>query len=344
VLGVCTRYCHHEAPQVAMRIANWWLDRGLDATLFSTTLSPPRLDPQWDREVARTSKLRFTDWALNCSTILWTHIPHKEQIDWCNKAGINTVIYPFWHELRDQDRPALKIVNWIVSPNVALARLLASKFGIRKTLVAPYDSGLPLTCKDTRLKPNYIWVLLPLYDREPEKTEATAIEVAGRLLAAREDVVVTTLYNSSTLSSPAKRRLSEFRRYFGDRMRLFRSVSLRHRPMIFRDHDVTMWPAHFDSVGVTPAISLAMGTPVVSFAFPPITEMLTKENSVPVSCQGHYNRIGVPYVEPDYQLYERCLQNAVINRGYLTSLQQTVLTGLEQRRQVFNEVMGRVLC
>lgn len=344
MLGVCTRYHHHEAPQIAMRIANWANSRGMDSSLFSTTPRPPRLHRKWDKDVARTSRLRFTEWATSCSTILWTHVPHKEQINWCNEHNINTIVHPFWHELTDEDRASLKVANWVVSPNAALARLMASKFGIRKTLVAPYDTGLPFTCKDNRLRPNYIWVLLPLYDREPLKMECTAIEVAGRLLAAREDVVVTVLYNSSTLVSRAKRRLKDFQRYFGDRMRIYRSVPLESRPMLFRDHDVTMWPAHYDSVGLTPLMSVSMGTPVVSFTFPPVTEVLTKQNSVPVPCEGHYNRIGVPVVEPNYQLYERCLQNAVINRDYLASLNSTVLEGLEQRRAVFNEVMGRVIC
>jgi glycosyltransferase involved in cell wall biosynthesis len=146
------------------------------------------------------------------------------------------------------------------------------------------------------------------------------------------------------MNSKAKRRLDQFGRFFGQRMRVIRSLPLDRRPVVFRDHDITMWPAHYDSVGTTPLTSMSMGTPVVSFKFPPASEYMTKENSVPVACGGHYNRIGVPLVDPDYQRFERCLQNAVINRDYLMSLQQSVLHGLEKRRKVFNDVMARVIC
>jgi len=344
VLGICTRYCHHEAPQIGMRIADWELDRGGEASLFSTTKCPPRLDARWDKDVAATSKLRFTDWAEKCSTILWTHVPHPEQISWCTSRGINTVLYPLWHELQDKDRTAIKLANWVVSPSAESARLIANRMGVRKSLGAPFDTGLPLTCKDERLKPNYIWVLLPLFDQEPYKTEGTAIEVAGRLLAARDDIVLTAIYNSSTITSWAKRRLNDFRRFFGQRMRIIRSLPIARRPLVFRDHDLTMWPAHYDSACLTPLMSLTMSTPVISFNFPPASEFLTKENSVPVKCDGHYNRIGVPHVDPDYQLYERCLQNVVMNRDYLLSLQQSVLQGLDRRRTVFNDVLARVIC
>lgn len=344
VLGVCTRYCHHEAPQIAMRIADWELDRGGDATLFSTTKCAPALNAIWDRDVASTNGMRFTEWAEKCSTVVWTHVPHKEQITWCNKKGINTVLYVIWHELDDTDRAAVREAKWVVSPSAGCARSMATEWSAQKSLAAPFDPGLPLTRKDERLRSNYIWVLLPLFDREPFKMENTAIEVAGRLLDAREDIVLTAVYNSSTMNSRAKKRLNEFKRFFGLRMRVIRSLPLDYRPLVFQGHDVTMWPAHYDSVGITPLTSMYMGTPVVSFKFSPASEYMTKENSVPVACGEHYNRIGAPLVDPDYQCYERCLQNVVINRDYLTSLQQSVLHGLEKRRKVFDNVMARVIC
>lgn len=346
MLGICTRYCYHEATQVAIRIAEWQQQRAGDyeVTVFPTTDNNCIIDDYWDKEIKRNKSQLFTEWVQRCKTVLWTHVPTKEQLEWCKRRKITTLIYPLWHEISNKDRPALRNADWVLSPNTALSRLLGAKYNLRRCLVAPYDPGLPLTIKDERVKSSNVWVLFPMYDRESFKMEATSMEIAGRLLAARDEVVLTVLYTPSTMSSSAKKRMSQFRKYFGERFRTYKSLSMRQRPLLFRDHDITMWPVHYDSLGLTPLTSMAMGTPVVTFAVSPLTEITNKFNSVSVPCKGYYNRIGVPHVEPDYTLYERCLQNAVINRDYLSSLQQTVLTGLPVRGKVFNEVMGRVIC
>jgi hypothetical protein len=344
VLGICTRYCYHEASQVALRIANWEKARGGEVTMFTATCCAPPVDAFWDRHIACASLVKFSRWVEKCSTVLWTHVPHREQVEWCNKRKIHTVIHPLWQELTENNKAPLRAANRVLATSQGFARMLQTRLAIKNVSVAPFDPGLPFTCKDKHLTTAGPWVLLPLYDREPQKMEGTAIEIAGRLLEARADVRLSVIYNSSTLSSRAKRRLQDFQHYFGQRVQCHRSVPFARRPMLFGHHDVTMWPAHFDSVGLTPLTSLSMGTPVVAFNSPPLQEFLTKHNSIPVPCDARYNRVGVPQIEPDYRLYERCLQNAVINRNYLAELQQTVLHGLEHRRKSFGEMLSQVIC
>lgn len=343
VLGICTRYCYHEATQIALRLANWESERGRDVTLFSTTSDLHRLDPIWDDPVGETRGQRFTDWAKHCSTVLWTHVPHVEQVSWCNEHHINTVVVPVRYELEDADRPSLQQAQWVLSLSMDAARHLGTRWGLRKSLALPYDAGLPFTRKDPRVQTSFTWVLLPLHDREPYKTENTIIDVAGRLLAARRDVRLTVLYTASTFSSWAKRRCSSFQDQFGDRMKVIHGLPMEKRPLLFRDHDVTLCAAHYDNAGITPLTSICMGTPVVAFGIPPFTEYLDKHNSVLVPCCSHQARTGFPVADPDYRTYEHRVQNIVIDRSCLAGLNETVLHGLDKRRNVFNEVLRRVV-
>lgn len=342
MLGVCTRYCFHEATQVAVRLADWQADKGREATIKSVSRSSPDVS-RWDEDVDRNAKRLFTDWARECSTIFWTHVPRAEQITWCSRKGIKTAVYPFANEISDHHKPVLRQADVVLCANAPFYEYVTKRLGVKDAVYLPYDNGLPFTRKHPKLKPNNVWVLLPIYDRESAKMERTALDLLGRLLAAREDVIASVMYNSSTIGSWGKKRCRVFQKDFGERIRILKGLSLEQRPLIFRDHDLTMWPVHFDGMGITPLMSLTMGTPVVTFNLPVYTELLNKKNSVPVPCPGSYNQVGVPRLEPDYNIYERCLQNAAIDRKLLASLQQSSLNGLEARRSIFNEVMDRVI-
>lgn len=344
MLGICTRYKHHEATQLAVCIADWCQARDQPYSLWSPTASPPQLDPQCDAKVQATRGLTFTKWASTCRTILWTHVPPKETLRWCHKQDLTTVIWPLWHELQASDRESLRMATRVLTASNAQAKSLQNLCDVKHVRPLLLDLGLPLTCKDERLRHNSVWLLVPLFDHEPNKTELTTLDVAGRLLAAHADVHVTFMYDSSTLGSPAKRRLNTFRRYFPQRVLLRKGVSLRDRPLVFCEHDLTLWAAHYDSLGIVPLTSISMGTPVVAFNFPPVTEYLTRHNSITVACDGNYTANGSPeVVQPDYVAYEQAVQYALGNRQYLGMLQRSVLQGLAQRRNVFNEVLPKVL-
>lgn len=345
MLGICTRYCRHDATQVALLIANWAKRRNIPVSIYSPTRMPRRLGSAWDDEVRRTSELPFTEWVRKCTTVIWTHVPHAGQVDWCNTQSQLTSIFVLWDELKPGDRHALREADCTLSPSSECAKLIHSRWGIRQSLWAPLAIDFPATRKDPRINSNYIWVLLPLFDRAPYKTEATALEVAGRLLAARDDVILTVGYNSSTMASHGKQRLRRFQRYFGSRCRVLRGTPWPKQPYVFAEHDLTLWPAHFDNTCFTPLLSVTAGTPVVSFKVPPAQELLLPETAILVpGAKENGSRFGVPSIEPDYYRFERTVQSLLLNPEHLKAMQQSVLHGLGQRHKVFNEVLGRIIC
>ena len=344
MLGICTRYKHHEATQLAICLADWCHARDQPHSLWTPTQSAPALDPRVDTQVRATRGLTFTKWASFCNTILWTHVPPKDTVRWCQRQNLTTLIWPLWHEIKESDRESLQLATRVLTASTAQAKSLQTMYGVKNVRPLTLDLGLPLTCKDERLRHNAVWVLVPLYDHEPNKTELTTLEIAGRLLNYRADVHVTFMYNSSTLGGPAKQRINTFRRYFQQRVCVRKSVPFRDRPMVFCEHDLTLWAAHYDSLGIVPLTSISMGTPVVSFHFPPATEYLTRHNSATVACDGACAANGSPTVmQPDYEAYERTVQHVTGNRQYLGMLQRSVLQGLAQRRNIFNEVLSKIL-
>jgi hypothetical protein len=341
-LGIITRYQSHEATHAAVRIASWAADKGYDVSIYSITPQSVAVDEHWDNEVIKQKDKRFTDWAKNRSTIIWTHIPPMEQVKWAKRRGIKTILFCLWHEVTPYDREVVQEMTALLSPHISVTRFYSRKLGAKKIYTAPWDTGLPFTAKDPRIESNYKWMLLPLYDQEPNKTEMTAIEVAGRALDRNDDTVLTVMYNASTISSPCKRRLYKFRQFFGTRVRLLPSVPAWKRPLVFRQHDLTIWPTQQENIGLVGITSITMGTPVIAFKNSPLEDVLNKENSVLISCKEEIKPSGVPSASADYAAFEGALDDLLRNNSLLHKLQQSVLYGLPARRERFNTVMQNV--
>lgn len=341
-IGFCTPYARCESARVAARIADWAELRGHAVSIRPTNHAPANIGLRWDKSAVLARSLRFTDWAQSQDAIVWTHKPIFEQIAWAKSNNVFTVVYALWQELNPADKAAFKEAAVVLAPSLGAAKFVASKWNIHKTLAALWDSGLPLTIKDPRIKPNYCWVLLPLFDHEPYKTEMTAIEIAARLVNDYPDVVLTIAYNSSTMATYGQRRMRQIQRYFRDRVRLVKRVPLNRRPLLYRDHDLTLWPVHQENTGIVGIDSISMGTPVAAFHMPPLTEFLNQNNAVLAPCQGSYTQLGAPRAEPNYTIFERCVRTLIEDRRRLHELQQTVHEGLPRRRQLFQDVLTRL--
>jgi hypothetical protein len=342
-LGICTPWCFREATQAAIRIAEWARAADIDVTLRASNSSPPRLHTRWDAEVQTTRPLTFTAWARSCSTVIWTRPPIREQVTWAAKNGIYTVILYLWADVSEADFPALRAAQCVLCPGTTIKHYAVERVRVRKAVCICWDVGLPFVRKDPRVQTNYQWVLLPLFDREPYRMEATIVDICGRMLYRYPDTVLTAAYHSSTLAPFATRRLAVFQQYFGDRVRLRKAMPINDRPYVFQQHDLTLWPVHLTSLGNTGLLSLSMGTPVIAFDCPPVSEFLNRMNSVVVPAEGHFDELGIPRLDPDYCQFERILYQQLDAKERLAKLQQTVLHGMDQRRTVFVDGMTSVV-
>ena len=342
ILGIYTRYRHCEATLAALRLANWAARAGHEVSLYPATQSPVALDRHWDRETNSNRGRDYTDWVIGKTMVIWTHCPIVEQVEWANKQGIRTGIFCLWHELRAGHVKSYRATSFVLSPSGVSSRLVGESFGVRRSYTLPWDTGEPFTLKDPRLRMNYTRVLLPLFDYEPYEVEATALEIAGRALLRFPRMTLTVAYNASKLAPFATRRIKEFKKYFGDRVRLMPGVPIGWRPMLFVAHDLTYWPVCCGNTGMIGLMSITMGTPVLAFQIPPFTEFLTAMNSIQVPTTVYSGNMGIPRVEPNYDIMEQYLYAALTDADRLKLLQQNVLCGLEQRRETFKKVLTRV--
>jgi len=339
-LGIITRYHNHEATHIAIRLCDWALSNGYDSSIYPITRQKVRVDDRWDAIAAKHRGKRFTDWAKKRTTIIWTHIPPAAQVTWAKKQQIRTVLFGLWQEITPEDRVVINEMDRVIAPHTANAQFYTRRLGVKRVHTAPWDTGLPFTAKDPRTRTSQRWLLMPLYDQEPDKTEMTAIEVAGRTLHNYDHTVLTVMYNSSTLGSPSKRRLNRFKQLFTNRVRLLPSVPVCRRPLVFQQHDLTLWPTQRENTGMVGLTSITMGTPIIAFSSSPLNEIITERNGIPIPAREVVKPSGVPRTDGDFDAFERSLSVALSRDDYLSELQQSVLDGLPARREQFNRTIA----
>lgn len=341
-LGIATRYGRCEATYVALRIADWVEQYGHDLAIFCTHGTPAEVYPHYDAAVQHAGTIRFTDWAKSCDAIVWTHCPDVAQIQWVAKQKIHTAIFLLCQDILPSNKEAVQTVNCIISGTQPAARYLSQRWKVKHSIYSGWDPGVPLTRKPPKLEMRGCRILWPLWDRIADVTESTALAVLRRSLADYPAMTVTVPLTPSNVTSYTRRQLRKLSREFPNRVQVLGDISYSERPILIREHQLLFWPVHHDNLGMIPLTSLAMGTPVITFAFSPLTEFLTVSNAICAKCTTKATG-GFFLVEPDFVDLEDKLQTFLDDREMRHELQQHTLYGMQRRRSLFDEAIARGL-
>lgn len=342
-LGICTRYTNHEATYAAIRLAE--AAESLDVeevSLFTMTPQLSRISPRWDDKVVRVQHVPFSRWAAKQDHILWTTVPHKEQLCWVRQQQKKTTILVLWHELDSQAMSTLATADSLLCPSVACYDFMRNRY-CANAVCLPWDCGQPLFSKPDNYSVTRPKIFLPFWDGNARRSEMTAIRLLDILLRRHVDLEITLACNSSTISSAATRTLGRIPKTCRQRLHIVRGTPPSTRFQLFQSHDLTLYPSHFESTGMTVVQSLEMGTPVVAFNFRPLTEILTTSNSVTVACKEETNSVGTPRAVPDYDGLSDTLYHLLNDIEFLSELQDTTLAGVEHRRDAFVNTLRSVV-
>lgn len=338
-IGICTRYNQHEATFMGVRLATLLADEaGADVSLLTMSERPAAISKRWDRAVVRIQQTPFTRWAVDRTCVIWTMIPHIEQVRWVRRQCKRTVVMLLWHEIETaEDMHALASVDVVLCPTRACYDYIRSA-GLGNAVYCGWDCGQPMHTKPSMYEITQPSILVPLWDGNARRGEMTLLQLLELLVSRHKTLKITVACNSSTLAGAASRKLSRIRNVV-----IVRGTPPSSRFLLFQRHDLALIPSHFESTGMTAIQSLELGTPVAGFGFRPMNEILTATNSLMVPCPEEYNDVGFPRAIPDYDAMEEGLYYLLNDLEYLRQLQSTVLLGLSQRRETFSKAVKGVV-
>lgn len=342
-VGIYSRYHKHDASYAAIQLAELATGLGCSVSILSASPNRVALDPLWDQHVVKRNDVKFTEWAKKQDIIIWTHCPHMGQLEWVRKEKKRTIIVCLWDELETPDHEILKASGIVAAPHETLAKQLKEGWQLRNAIFTPWDCGIPITKKSTKIQAGRTRLYLPLDDCQPLRCDQGLLDVAGILMATRADLNFVVSYSSSGFQGRALRRVSKLKREFGDRVFIARGWSWQQRLALYNRSDVTLWGARVESFGMVGIASLSMGTPVVAFNYAPINEVLSSDNSIRVPCEVKVSATGSLAAEADYHTYIGAVEALVDSPQSLRSMRSKCNHDLYARRAIFQKAWTQLL-
>jgi len=333
-IGIYTHYAQCDQTYFAVRLADFLRDRGVDFSVYADN-QPSKIISRYDNKIVTKNKQNFTGWAKDKSVVVWTHIPRIEQINWVKRNGALTVLVPMWQEINAPFRKAAKQADHLIALSTECRELFGSVYKFKNVTLVPYDTGLPLTKKETGVNQRKIKLLLPWFDRNARCTQSAFLNHLTYLLTRMPEAHLTVAISSSKFS-PA---IAKFFKRIGEktgRVDVLRKVPFSDRPGLFAAHDLTIFPAECDNFGLCNLMSITCGTPVLTFAVSPQTDFVYPEaNGILVKTKIDFDENGVPHAAPEYEKFADALQTLIAEPRRIDNLNKKINYNLNSRRKSF---------
>lgn len=334
-VGIYTHYARCDQTYFALRLADYLSECDIEFSLYSDN-SPAKLRVAYDNVIQHKKKIRFTDWAKKHSAIIWTHIPKVEQISCAKRFGANTILVPMWQDLRPPFKKAVRQANHIIALSAECRDLFHAVYKFKNTTFVPYDSGFPAVKKDAELSGRKVKLLLPWFDRNARCTQPDFLHRLQNILVKMPEAHLTVVISSSRFSPAVAKFFGALGKRINGRVKVMRNIDINARPALFTEHDLTIFPAECDNFGYTNLLSINCGTPVLTFAVSPQTEIVTpKMNGILVKTKVDYDENGAPHASPNYGHYAEALQTLIDEPKYINAMNKNITHNLAARRRSF---------
>lgn len=334
-IGIYTHYAHCDEAYFAIRLADFLRTQGVECSLYSD-VAPSKMYTHYDRTVVHKKKKSFTDWAKTCHTIVWTHPPKIDTLNFVRRADIRAIIVPMWQELVRPFRKVMQRADHVIALNSEARELFVKVYKFKNVTYIPFDSGLPTTKKTKPVDSKRVNIFLPWFDRNARCANGQFLNLLGYVIERMPDAQLTIAISSSRFAPSVAKFFQTLGRKTAGRVKLLRNVPLSKRPALYTAHDLTLFPAECDNYGVCSLMSLSCGTPVLSFALSPQIDFVYQDaNGVLIKTRVDYDENGVPHAAPEYEKLITTLQAFVADSSLLDNLNRRVNYNLAARRKSF---------
>lgn len=339
-LGVYTRYHQHEVTHAAIHLADLATNSGIAVTMRARDVCLREVTPHWDARVIQGDPRDFWEWANGCNRVLWTKPPPRIHITMAREAGIQSWILVVWEELTPDDIPTLLDADRVISPYACVSNALLTQSTASTTLMSridmPWDVLVPHSPYFSRGQ-DHRTVAFPLFDSQPQRNDGTVFYLIHDMLEACPDVVAKIGVGRGW-SQAARRALRALQKQHGERITTVIRPRYLQRVAFFATADLTVWPSKYESLATIGLFSLSVGTPLLAWDIEPQAEYINhRHNGILVACELTENWLGVRQAEPNYTLFRDELITLLHDEPLLTTIQQSALFGLAERRERFHQ-------
>lgn len=342
-IGFDIQYKPHDAVYAAMRLSDSLRSIGYETTLFSKLKRGHTYGCDWDSVVVTPDVMSYEQWLKGITHIIWPVPPDKDLIHKVGKNIVTIALAP-WDCLPAYSRKSFKLCAHTVAPSPSNAETLKKDFDLKNVSTVEWDSLIPVTRKDVggvdTSKPK---VLIPLHSSQGLRCDIDALfDVALGVNKLCPHAELSISYSPRCMSWEVVRELRHFFKKNHQIKPIIDSTTCVSSLLLYGNHDLVIWPAEIEGFGLVGIESLYMGTPVIAYDIPPISNIIVDgSNGVLVPCDKGGSTNGIVFAKPDANRFFN-LAADIINHG-LADLNKNTKLGRKTKRNKFNTSWKKII-
>ena len=342
-IGFDVQYKPHDAVYAALRLADSFKIIGYETTLFSNKIPKHHYGCNWDSIVKTPKDMSYEEWLSDISHIIWPVPPSREVVQKVGKSIVTIALAP-WDCLPGYIRSSFKICAHVVSPCLDNTNTLQKEVNIRDASTIQWDSPIPITKKEASdINLDAPRILVPLHSSQGLRCDLDSLyEILIGIQAKLPNVVITISHSPKSMPWSCKKSLAKFITKHKSIKLVIDETTCTSSLILYSKHDLVLWPAEIEGFGLVGIESLYMGTPVIAYDVPPISNIITdgvNGRLVPCNCGG--SKGGVMYAEPNPEAFIEVVVNAI--KDGLLSISKNTASGRRAARSQFLSQWKRLI-
>lgn len=342
-IGFDVQYKPHDAVYAALRLSDSLRGLGYETTLFSTMKRQHVYGCDWDSMVVTPDVLSYTKWLKGITHIIWPVPPTKEAVQLVGK-NIVTIALASWDCLPNYTKRSFKMCAHTVAPCSHVAKLLQKEYGLSNALNVGWDSPLPFTRKSPgSVNIKNPKVLVPLHASQSLRCDLDSLfDILQGVSTNCPHASLTVSYSPKCMSWSV---LKELRHFLGKHKQITSAIDAStcvSSLLLYGSHDLVLWPAEIEGFGLVGIESLYMGTPVIAYDIPPMSDIITDGvNGMLVPCTQGGVPNGPRFAKPDAAQFIETASVAIENR--LVDMNKHTRVGRKTKRTNFNKAWKKII-
>lgn len=342
-IGFDVQYKPHDAVYAALRLSDSLRSMGYETTLFSTKRKSHVYGCEWDSMVVTPNEMSYARWLKGITHIIWPVPPTKESVQAVGKNIVTIALAP-WDCLPGYTKKSFKMCAHTVAPCADVAKLLKKEYGLSNVSTMAWDSPLPVTRKMINgVNVKNPKVLVPLHASQGLRCDLDSLfDILTGVSARCPHASITVSYSPKCMSWNV---LKEIRHFLHKNKKMTSVVDVStcvSSLLLYGSHDLVLWPAEIEGFGLVGIESLYMGTPVIAYDMPPMSDIIIDGiNGMLVPCDTGGAPNGPMFAKPDAFQFIESATIAIDNR--LVDMNKRTKLGRKTKRASFNKAWKKII-
>lgn len=347
-VGISLNYARHDFTYAALKTAEVLENLGYDVTIYNRLEPTTRiaLHDYWDEFVKSSKQVSFETWSASVDRLIFFSYSDAQEIKAIKKRGTPVTCVATWDSVDADIVSSLKQGTTVVTPSAQQAKYFQSYWRLKNVVHIPWDCNWAFSQIDrTDSEPLKVLVACPGF--QIKRVDVT--KLYETLIAALDDnpgIKITFLFSNKVakLSKNQLKALTVSKENGSSIIAIDDPTGWFETPLIYGEHDITVYPGQIESFGSVVLESLTMGTPVVCYDFPPMNEIVSNSiNGFLLECGSSSTDLGVSYALHSDSSIRKTLSFVFNNKSILNKMRASTSVGLEARRKQFSALWAEVI-